>query len=97
MITIHREYCLSGEKGLHAHIEVFPTGQLDVDIVELHEHHSTQFDNIKYEHTGADIIITGIEGSTSWQVVLKERDARELSHLISDANEEYEILMRDLG
>ncbi|KZN33189.1 hypothetical protein [Pseudoalteromonas luteoviolacea] len=97
MISVHREYCLSGDKNLHAHVEVYPTGTLDVDIVELHEHHTTEFNNIKYEHNGADIALTGKEGAVTWQVILKERDARELSHLIADANEEYEILMRDLG
>ncbi|NOH47971.1 hypothetical protein F0262_07860 [Vibrio rotiferianus] len=96
MITVHREYCLSNSPDLHAHVEVNPVGKLEVEIVELHEHHTTEFDDLSFESSGAKTRICGKEDTVPWQFNLAKTDALELSHLVDEANEEYETLMSDL-
>ncbi|MGD6735967.1 hypothetical protein ACP5PY_06130 [Photobacterium leiognathi subsp. mandapamensis] len=36
------------------------------------------------------------ESKVNWQLDLSNKDAKELEHLIESAQEDYEILMRDL-
>ncbi|HCZ9263400.1 TPA: hypothetical protein O4G66_005085, partial [Vibrio alginolyticus] len=45
---------------------------------------------------GCETRICGKEDTTPWQFNLAVTDALELSHLVEEANEEYEILMNDL-
>ncbi|PFG57920.1 hypothetical protein ATG66_0420 [Vibrio sp. ES.051] len=96
MIAVHRDYRLSNSSGLHAHVEVNPVGKLEVEIVELQERHTTEFDNLSFESCGCETRICGQDETTPWQVNLAVTDALELSHLVEEANEEYEILMNDL-
>lgn len=96
MITVHREYSLQNCLGLHANVEINPTGKLDVNIVELDEYHSTDFCDLSFESHGGATRVCGKEGATPWQVNLARKDALELSYLVDEANEEYEILMSDL-
>ncbi len=96
MITVHRDYCLSRRPDLHAHIEVNPVGKLKVELVELQKCHSTEFDDLSFESWGSETRICGKENAHKWQFKLAESDAKELSHLVEEASEEYEILMSDL-
>ena len=96
MLAVHRDYCLSSSPNLHAHVEVNPVGKLEIDIVELHEHHTTEFDDLSFESCGAQTRICGKEDTVSWHFNLTKTDALELSHLVEEANEEYETLMSDL-
>ncbi len=96
MISVHRDYCLSRRPDLHAHIEVNPVGKLKVELVELQECHSTEFDDLSFESRGNEIRIWGKENANRWQLKLAASDAMELSHLVEEANEEYETLMSDL-
>lgn len=96
MIAIHRDYCLSRNPGLHAHIEVNPVGKLKVEIVEQQESHTTAFDDLSFVSSGGETRVSGKDDSTSWHFNLANSDARELSHLVEEASEEYEILMNDL-
>jgi len=100
MIAKHRDYLLQDTKNFHAHIQVNPIGILDVDIVEKREHHSSSFDSLAFKKVGSKTIVSGCEErgrkKSQWQLTLTKRDAEELNLLIEDANEEYEILMRDL-
>ncbi|MGP8305937.1 hypothetical protein [Vibrio sp. YIC-376] len=96
MIAVHRDYCLSRHPDLHAHIEVNPVGKLNVEIVELHECHSTAFDDLSFECRGRETSICGKDSADNWQLKLAASDAIELSHLVEEASEEYEILMNDL-
>jgi len=96
MITIHRHYRLSNRPDLHAHVEVNPIGQLDVEIVELHEHHSTEFDDLTFKTRGQKTQVCGKEKTLPWHLNLDANDAKDLSTVINEANEEYETLMRDL-
>ncbi|AIS57936.1 MULTISPECIES: hypothetical protein [Vibrio] len=96
MISTFRDYELQDKNHFHAHIEVNPTGLLDVDIIEKNEHHQTELCDISFEKLDGKTRIKGKEAQHQWQMDLDDRDATELHHLISEANEEYEILMRDL-
>ena len=96
MIAVHREYCLSNSPDLHAHVEVNPVGKLEVEIVELQERHITEFEDLSFESRGAQTRICGKEDTVLWQFILAKTDALELSHLVDEANEEYETLMSDL-
>ncbi|UFN72268.1 hypothetical protein LN249_17695 [Vibrio alginolyticus] len=96
MIAVHRDYCLSNSSDLHAHVKVNPVGKLEVEIVKLQERHTTEFDDLSFESRGCETRICGKEDTTPWQFNLAVTDALELSHLVEEANEEYEILMNDL-
>ncbi len=96
MIVVHRDYCLSRRPDLHAHIEVNPVGKLKVEIIELQKCHSTEFDDLSFESRGNETRICGSENADKWQFKLAASDALELSHLVEEASEEYEILMSDL-
>lgn len=96
MITVYREYPLSNHPNLHARVEVNPIGQLDIEIVELCEKHSSEFDHLSFESKGSAICVCGKDQLSAWQLSLTNGDGQELSLLIDKANEEYETLMRDL-
>lgn len=96
MIAIERKYCLSNSPNLHARIEVNPTGILDVEIVELNERHTTQFDDLSFKSDRGAVHVCGKEKASPWQLSLATGDGLELSTLVDNANEEYETLMRDL-
>ncbi|MGR5237124.1 hypothetical protein [Vibrio alfacsensis] len=96
MITVHREYSLKNSLDFHASVEVNPVGMLEVDIIELGEHHTTDFGDLSFESRGSETRVCGKEGKVPWQFNLATKDALELSHLVDEANEEYETLMSDL-
>ena len=96
MISTFRDYELQDKNHFHAHIEVNPTGLLDVDIIENKEHHQTELCNVSFEKLAGKTRLKGKEAQNQWQLDLDDKDAIELYLLISKANEEYEALMRDL-
>lgn len=96
MLAIQRQYYLSNRPNLHAQFEVNPTGRLEVEIIELHEHHSTEFGDLSFKSQGNTIEVCGEEQQVPWRCKLAVTDALELSSLVEEANEEYEVLMRDL-
>jgi hypothetical protein len=98
MITVHRDYILVYGKGRnHAHIQVNPVGHLDVKIKGRKECLHCEFDDISFQETDSNTKVIGHEeGRRPWQLTLSNRDAAELTHLIQEANEEFEVLMRDL-
>ncbi|GLT16862.1 hypothetical protein GCM10007938_06390 [Vibrio zhanjiangensis] len=96
MISTFRDYELRDTNHYHAHIEVNPIGVLDVDIIEKKEHHQTDLCDISFEKLAGKTRVKGKEAKHQWQLDLDDKDANELHQLISEANEEYETLMRDL-
>lgn len=55
MIAVHRDYCLSSSSELHAHVKVNPVGRLEVEIIELEERHTTEFDDLSFEVVGVKL------------------------------------------
>lgn len=96
MITAHRNYRMVGKSGLHAHVEVSPLGKLRVDVIETNQHHMAKFEQVKFEKQNKHVRIVNKQKDHPWHIILEESDASELNHLIEDAIEEYEQLMKDL-
>ncbi len=53
MITVHRRYRVAGKPQLHAHVGVNPLGKLSVDVLETHQHHVAEFEQVKFENSKA--------------------------------------------
>ncbi|ASK54962.1 hypothetical protein CEQ48_09215 [Vibrio tarriae] len=96
MITVHRHYRVAGKPQLNAHIEISPLGKLSIDVMETHQHHAADFEQVKFEKKIGHTRIVSTNKKRPWQLFLEEQDARELSHLIEDATDELEQLMNDL-
>ncbi|WP_047049996.1 hypothetical protein [Vibrio mexicanus] len=95
MISTHRDYVLEG-KQQHAHFEINPAGELEVEIIEEKTRHRCELDQVSMSSDHGVAKLVGHQGSDDWQLELRANDAKELFSLIAKANEEYEILMRDL-
>lgn len=100
MMERHRNYILKSNKQLHASVNVIPTGLIEIEIIEKQQCHAAEFDHLHFERDGKLTTLVGENTSNGkpvqWQVPLANDDAKELEHLIEEATEELEILMRDL-
>ena len=100
MLAKHRNYLLKDTKKLHAHVQVIPTGLLEIEIIEKKQHHAAEFLELHFEQEGKITKLFGKNTAngkpTLWQVPFNHDDAKDLENLIDEANEEFEILMRDL-
>lgn len=98
MIKTHRNFILHGTPKHHAHVHINPIGELDIDIVESHEHHHTEFSSLSFKRSKQSTLLQGvdIEQKQSWQLTLDNKDAEELTTIIQRANDDFEELMRDL-
>ncbi len=96
MISVHRQYELKGTTHFHAHIEVNPVGILDVEIIENKQHHKAELCDVGFKKLSGSTRVYGKQGKAQWALDLHDKDASELSHLIVEANKEFETLMRDL-
>ncbi|MGF1681813.1 hypothetical protein [Photobacterium minamisatsumaniensis] len=98
MIKTHRNFLLQGNNQHHAHIHINPIGELDIDIIESEQHHSAEFDDLTFKCSGAMTTLVGVDPKVNkqWHLSLDNRDAEELNVLITQATEEFEVLMKDL-
>ncbi|MEI8634374.1 hypothetical protein P4S72_24845 [Vibrio sp. PP-XX7] len=99
MIKVHRDYLTRDKHHRRAHVEVNPVGYLDIDIIGRNECYHCDFEYIYFENSGEKTKVIGHEQGKNnkvWQLMLSDQDARELTHLIEEANETYELLMKDL-
>jgi len=100
MFAKHRSYVLVEKRHHHAHLTVNPIGILFIEIAEEHKKLEAEFEDLLFESngktTGLVCIKHGKQKHKCWHVVLSCDDAKELTKLINEAREEYEILMRDL-
>lgn len=100
MLAERRQFTLPGKKALHADITVIPTGELEVDIKEKHNHLTAEFDELQFccGVKNTDLICKDQLGkhTVRWHIYLANNDAKELEKMIEEAEEEFEILMRDL-
>ncbi|UTV29941.1 hypothetical protein [Photobacterium atrarenae] len=100
MLAEHRQFILPGQKELHANIKVIPTGELEVNIQEEAHQFQAEFEELYFYTAGnsTELVCREQLGSDAvrWQLYLANEDARELAKLIELAEEEFEILMRDL-
>ncbi|MCQ1056870.1 hypothetical protein ACQKPX_11685 [Photobacterium sp. DNB23_23_1] len=100
MLAEHRHFILPGESKLHADVTISPVGELEVNILEQNNRLSGEFDQLYFYSEGKEtelICKNQLErDDVQWHLSLSSDDARELAKLIELAEEEYEILMRDL-
>ncbi|PSU46925.1 hypothetical protein C9J12_17105 [Photobacterium frigidiphilum] len=100
MLAESREFILLDSRARHANIRVIPTGVLEVSIEEGNDKMQAEFAQLLFSSSGKK---TGLvcrnsvsSNDVNWHLELSNADARELSLLIEQAEEEFEILMRDL-
>jgi len=99
MVTVHREYILQDPKHFHAHVEICPTGVIEVEILESKECYSCDLDNLMFKGTGSKTKLVGLEHSNNtitWELELHSNDASELVQIVEIENDRYETLMNDL-
>ncbi|PSW20102.1 hypothetical protein C9I98_08560 [Photobacterium sanctipauli] len=100
MLAENRLFTLPDESGLHADITVVPTGELKVTILEKNSSMQGDFNQLYFYSDGkrTELVCKDqlVPENIQWHVHLANDDARELAKLIEMAEEEYEILMRDL-
>ncbi|KLV10308.1 MULTISPECIES: hypothetical protein [Photobacterium] len=100
MLAEHRQYLLPEGCGLHAKVTVIPTGELEVNILEEDNHYKGEFDELYFYSAGKKTELVCKDQlkpeNIRWHLCLTSDDARELAKLIELAEEEFEILMRDL-
>ncbi|PSV26858.1 hypothetical protein C9J44_14930 [Photobacterium sp. GB-27] len=97
MLVEQRDFTLLGKVQRHAHISVIPTGKLRVNILEDNAEQEAEFSQLWFSRTGTKtLLVCRVESKVNWQLDLRNQDAKELEHLIESAQEDYEILMRDL-
>ncbi|QIA62420.1 hypothetical protein GT360_02270 [Vibrio astriarenae] len=100
MIIKQRDYLIPNTNRYHAHVEINPVGEVDIDIVESQKHYHSNLDRVQFERKGEKVKVLGVDehaGKTSkWQLTLASGDALDLNCAIEEANDELEILMRDL-
>ena len=100
MLTERRQFIVPGKAGLHVDVTVNPIGELKVNVLEKDNCFTGEFEQLVFQTKGrqTELLCKNHRASTTvkWHVRLASDDARELAKLIELAEEEYEILMRDL-
>ncbi|QUJ70262.1 hypothetical protein KDD30_19260 (plasmid) [Photobacterium sp. GJ3] len=100
MLAEHRQYLLPDGNGSHLDVTVIPTGFLEVEIMEEHDKYQAEFDELLFLANGkkTELVCRDHAGGecVRWQVKMASEDARELAKLIELAEDEFELLMRDL-
>lgn len=100
MLAEHRQFILPGQRERHANVTVIPTGELEVNIQEDANQLQAEFEELYFysADNGTELVCKEQLGSDAvrWHLHLANEDARELAKLIEMAEEEFEILMRDL-
>nr|WP_086937351.1 hypothetical protein [Thaumasiovibrio occultus] len=99
MLAKSRQYTLPGKPELHANVNVIPTGIVSVEIIERQHKVDAEFDQLTFESKGGvtRLVCYSDKGKKPcWDLGMTNEDARDLAKLIETAEEELEILMRDL-
>lgn len=100
MLAEYREFILLDSRARHANIRVIPTGVLEVSIQDENDKMQAEFAQLLFSSTGekTELVCRNSVScdDVNWYLELSNADARELLQLIEQAEEEFEILMRDL-
>lgn len=100
MFVKKRSYKLAGKMHYRANFAVNPTGSLSVEIEEQHKKLEGEFEDLCFIQHGKTTALDCVEHCEPthccWHLDLSPNDASELTQLIDEAKDEYEILMRDL-
>lgn len=100
MYTKRLSCLLPGKLHFHAHIDINPKGYIRVRIVEKKQTHVAKFEDLRFEYKHSCPGVVCCEYARPpekhWHFYLSANDARELISSMVEAEDEYEILMRDL-
>ncbi|ODP97821.1 MULTISPECIES: hypothetical protein [Salinivibrio] len=96
-----RSYTLNTTPARKAHVRVVPNGNVLIQIANEKKPHLAEFDEVKFERKGkiTQLVAEHVEPGRreNWALPMHHDDANELASLIDQAQEELEILMRDLS
>ncbi|PSV26969.1 MULTISPECIES: hypothetical protein [unclassified Photobacterium] len=81
-------------------VDVFisPTGDIEVMIEGNQQVLKGDFHHLSFKiiNTGVDLIYKTRSKKSSWDIILTQQDAETVSKMMNEADEYYEIIMRDL-
>ncbi|WP_026958226.1 hypothetical protein [Aliagarivorans taiwanensis] len=96
MLVTYKHYTLPQDH-VHAHVAFTPLGELDVLLEEQQQVLHAEFELLTFTSDAKLQCFDSTQHQhVEWQVQLNPNDAKELMFAIQDAQEEFEILMRDL-
>ena len=100
MHTKHLSCLLPGKRHHHARIDINPKGFIRVNIVENKQSYTAKFEELCFECKGSipSVVCCDLISPSRkhCRIYLSSDDARALLNSMVEAQEEYEILMRDL-
>ncbi|GAB6263233.1 hypothetical protein [Photobacterium sp. R1] len=100
MFAKRRSYILAGKTHPKAQVTVNPLGKLHIDVKDEKRELDGDFEDLTFNKSGKITVLLcqkhGKPKQKCWQVELSSKDAKELTKLIHDAEDEFETLMRDL-
>ncbi|MEJ2763557.1 hypothetical protein VV869_06200 [Photobacterium sp. MCCC 1A19761] len=100
MFAKRRAYILANKTHPKAQVTVNPTGTLHIDVKDEKKALDGDFEDLSFQKDGKITILFcqkhGQQKQHCWRVELSGEDAKDLVRLIHEAEDEFEILMRDL-
>lgn len=93
LTTEHKHVALPESKGHFADIYVNPIGSVQVIVDNKPKPMQGEFHQLKIIQSGSK---STLNCQNEWQLDLSQQDAKELALLLEKAEDEFEILMRDL-
>ncbi|KLV10158.1 hypothetical protein C9I92_21690 [Photobacterium ganghwense] len=100
MFAKHRAYVLAKKKRPKAQVTINPTGNIHIDVKDEKKALDGDFEDLSFQKNGKVTILVCQKHSKQkqhcWRIELSDEDAKELTRLINEAEDEFEILMRDL-
>lgn len=100
MFAKHRSYILAEKTHPKAYITVNPTGTLHIDVKDEKKALDGDFGDLLFKKNGKVTALFcmkhGKQKKHCWHIDLAREDAQELTRLIHEAEDEFELLMRDL-
>jgi hypothetical protein len=98
MLAEHRQFVLPEGNGGWADVYINSTGTIKVNITHQNCSFEGEFDQLSFHTSGrkTELICKRDPQQSEWHVNFANQDARELALLIERAEDEFELLMRDL-
>ncbi len=98
MLIEHTRVSVIEPTAQQAFVHVNPLGKIMVDIPAQESHLEADFESLAFRHLGEriEMICADQDKNKCWQLALSQRDGLHIEHLIDEANQDYEQLMRDL-
>lgn len=98
MFAKRRAYILAKKTHPKAQVTVNPTGNLHIDVKDEKKALDGNFEDLSFKQDGKITVLFCLKHDNQryWRIELSEKDAKELIQLIHEAEDEFELIMRDL-